>query len=142
MASAVRRGEMAYLLDSNVLIPSLADDPATVPLVERLAPRGVAISVVTYPETRQGTLRHPAPAPAQAALDGFLGEGPVLPPSLAVARRCAALREEPTRQGKRVRARAFDPVLAATALEHRLRLVTRNLADFADIPGLSLYQPS
>jgi predicted nucleic acid-binding protein len=59
-----------------------------------------------------------------------------------VARRCAALREELGRQGKRVRARAFDPVLAATALEHRLRLVTRNLADFADLPALSRYQPS
>jgi predicted nucleic acid-binding protein len=67
---------------------------------------------------------------------------PVLPLSLAVARRCAELREELDRQGKRFRSRAFDLVIAAAALEHGLELVTRNLADVADIPHLALYQSS
>jgi predicted nucleic acid-binding protein len=33
-------------------------------------------------------------------------------------------------------------VIAATALENDLRLVTRNLADYTDIPELALYEPS
>jgi hypothetical protein len=41
---------MAYGLDSNIVSPYLVDDPATVPLVERLAPQGIAVSVVTYLE--------------------------------------------------------------------------------------------
>lgn len=41
-----------------------------------------------------------------------------------------------------MRNRAFDLVIAATAIEHGLQLVTHNLADFADVPDLALYQPN
>lgn len=34
-----------------------------------------------------------------------------------------------------------DCLIAVTALEHRLRLVTRNVADFADLVGLELVNP-
>ena len=33
-------------------------------------------------------------------------------------------------------------LLAATALEYNLTLVTRNNEDYADIPGVKLYRPS
>ena len=133
---------MAYLLDSNIVIPYLADDPATAALVERLAPRGVAISVLTYLEAYQGTLRSPDPTAAQAKFDRFLAAVPVLPLSREVARRCAGLREDLARQGRRVRNRAFDLVIAATAIEHGFQLVTRNLQAYADIPNLALFEPS
>lgn len=35
--------------------------------------------------------------------------------------------------------RTLDLFIAATALEHGLTLVTRNLKDFQDIPGIQLY---
>jgi predicted nucleic acid-binding protein len=35
----------------------------------------------------------------------------------------------------------MDSLLAATCLAHRLTLITRNEADFADIPGLSIVNP-
>jgi predicted nucleic acid-binding protein len=35
--------------------------------------------------------------------------------------------------------RALDLLIAAPALEHQLTLVTRNLGDYNDIPGLDLY---
>jgi predicted nucleic acid-binding protein len=133
---------VAYLLDSNLVIPYLADDPATVPLVERLAPEGIAISIVTYMEVYQGALRSPDPQLAQEELERFLAVVPILPLSPEVARRCAHLREELRGRGRRVRARALDLVIAATAVEHGLRLVTRNVADFEDIPELVLYAPS
>ncbi len=107
---------MAYLLDSNIIIPYLADDLATVPLVERLALEGITISIITYLEAYQGILRSPDPAAAQERFDRMLAVVPVLPLSLAVARRCAELREALRQQGRRVRARAFDLVIAATAL--------------------------
>lgn len=132
---------MVYLLDSNLVIPYLADDPLTVPLIEHLAPQGLAISIITYMEVYQGTLRTPDPVLAQAQFDRFLEVVPTLPLSSAVARRCAQLREDLNERNRRVRHRALDLVIAATALEHRLQLVTRNLGDYADIPDLVLYAP-
>ena len=133
---------MAYLLDSNLVIPYLADDPATVPLIERLASEGIAISIITYLEVYQGTLRSADPERAQEQFERFLAVVPTLSLSPAVTRRCARLREDLKGRGRRVRDRALDLVIAATALEHGLPLVTRNLADYEDIPELSLYQPS
>ena len=133
---------MAYLLDSNLVIPYLADDPATVPFVDGLAPAGIAISIITYMEVYQGTLRSPDPHLAQRQFEHFLAVIPTLPLSPAVARRCAQLRESLKVRGRRVRDRALDLVIAATALEHGLSLVTRNRADYADIPELALHEPS
>jgi predicted nucleic acid-binding protein len=44
-------------------------------------------------------------------------------------------------QNKRVKSRALDLIIAATALEDGLTLVTNNTDDFKDIPDLTLYQP-
>lgn len=84
---------MAYLLDSNLVIPYLADDPTTVLLVERLVPQGVAISIISckYMEVYQGTLRSPDPQRAQDQFERFLAVVPTLPLSPAIARRCAPL---------------------------------------------------
>jgi len=120
------------LLDSNLVIPYLADDPGTAPLVERLVPEGIAISIITYMEVYQGTLRSPDPERAEEQFERFLAVVPTLPLSPAIARRCARLREELKGRGRRVRDRALDLIIAATALEHELRLVTRNLADYED----------
>ncbi len=70
----------------------------------------------------------------------FVELAPVLPLSQAVARRCARLRHALRRRGKRVNPRALDLIIAATALEHDLTLVTRNVGDYDDIQGLRLYR--
>jgi len=59
---------------------------------------------------------------------------------LAVAKRCASLRETLKKQGKRVKARALDLMTAAIALENNLTVVTRNSEDYNDIPDLLLYK--
>ena len=64
---------------------------------------------------------------------------PVLTLTIPIAERCARLRETLRLQGKRVNQRALDLIVAATALEHDLTLVPRNVADYRDIPGLNLY---
>jgi tRNA(fMet)-specific endonuclease VapC len=130
---------MAYLIDTDVVIEHLADDPAAVQLLKDLSPSGVAISMVTYMETVQGLLRSSDPATAEAKFQAFLTNVPIAPFSQEVARRCAALREDLRVQGKRVRPRALDLITAATALELNLTLVMHNTADYDDIPGLALY---
>lgn len=117
---------MSSLLDSNIVIYHLAEIPAALSLIARLAPEGIAISVVTYMEAYQSTLRSDDPDQAQTKLQDFLSAVPVLPFSPATAIACAQLREELKQQGKRVRQRALDLLIAATALEHNLTLVTRN----------------
>lgn len=132
---------MAYLIDSDVVIDHLADDPDARHLIDRLAPEGVAISMITYMEVYQGVLTSADESAARAKLDAFLAAVPIAPFTEAIARRCARLRTDLRRQRKRVHPRALDLLTAATALEHGLTLVTRNLADYEDIPELSLYEP-
>lgn len=129
---------MISLIDSDIVIDYVADDFAARQLVDSLFDTGVAISMITYMEVFQGRIR--ASEAERAAYDAFLARVPVLPLSMSVARRCAVLRDTLRSQGKRVRNRALDLLTAATALEHDLTLVTRNIADYEDIPGLRLYR--
>ena len=132
---------MPYLVDSDVLIDLLAERPEALELLTHLAPEGLAMSLITYLEVYEGTLRTPKPQEAQARLRTLLQEIPVLPFSFTLAERCAHLRDSLRRAGKRVRSRAFDVLVAATALEHNLTLVTHNREDYDDIPGLKLHTP-
>lgn len=129
---------MAYLIDSDWVIDYLADAPKALELLERLAEEGIAISIITYMEVYQGVERSANPEEAETKVNAFLQSVPLLPFSPTVARRCARLREALRRQGKRVNARALDLIIAATALEHDLTLITRNTEDYADVPGLKL----
>lgn len=54
---------------------------------------------------------------------------PVLPFSSAEAERSAHIRATLRQQGKRIRPRALDLMIAATALEHHMTLVTNNPGD-------------
>ena len=133
---------MPYLVDTDWVIDLLASVPEALQLLDRLAQDGIAISIITYMEAYQGVERSPHPEEAQSKLTAFLNSVPVIPLTPAVAQRCARLRETLRKQGRRVNARSLDLIIAATALEYNLTLVTRNAEDYADIPGLKLYPPS
>ena len=133
---------MPYLVDTDWVIDLLASVPEALQLLDRLAQDGIAISIITYMEVYQGVERSPHPEEAQRKLAAFLNSVPVIPLTPAVAQRCARLRETLRKQGRRVNARSLDLIIAATALEYNLTLVTRNAEDYADIPGLKLYPPS
>ena len=133
---------MPYLIDTDWVIDLLASVPEAVQLLDRLAQDGIAISIITYMEAYQGVERSPHPEEAQNKLRAFLDSLPVVSLSPAVAQRCARLRETLRKQGKRVNARSLDLIIAATALEYNLTLVTRNTEDYADVPGLKLYRSS
>lgn len=130
---------MSYLIDTDVVIDHLENVPAAIDLIERLSPNGIAISVICYMEVYQGLLRSQDRAGIDEGFLAFLIEAPIIPFSTAVARRCATIREHLRVQGKRVRPRALDLMNAATAIEHNLTLVTRNVNDYGDIPDLRMY---
>jgi predicted nucleic acid-binding protein len=60
--------------------------------------------------------------------------------SRPVARRAALIRLDLRQRRRAITHRAMDLLIAATALERGLILVTRNTTDYADIPGLQTYQ--
>ena len=132
---------MAHLLDSDWVIDLLGSEPAALILLDRLSPDGLRMSVVSYMEAYQGTLREPDPMASELQLNTLIESIPVVPFSADVARRCARIRETLRLQGRRVGSRALDLVIAATAVEHDLILVTRNTRDYRDVPGLALYDP-
>jgi tRNA(fMet)-specific endonuclease VapC len=130
---------MSYLIDSDWVIDQLAADPAAVQLLGQLAPTGIAISVVSLMEVLEGVLRSADPRQQRADLNTFLTTVPVLPFTEAIAERCAQVRDSLRGQNRRVNSRAVDLMIAATALEQGLTLVTHNVADYKDVPGLTLY---
>jgi predicted nucleic acid-binding protein len=130
---------MPYLIDTDLVIDHLANITETNHLLEKLATQGIAISIITYMEAYQGVVRSPNPKEARAKFQIFRRSVPVLPFSLSVAKRCAELREQLKTEQKRVKSRALDLINAAITLEHDLTLVTRNVDDYQDIPGLELY---
>ena len=131
---------MAYLIDSDWVIDHLANVPEAVTLFDDLSDLGrIAISIITYMEVYQGILRSHDVTQAERQFQSLVAAVPVLPFSPAVAVRCAQLRHELKQQRKRINSRALDLIIAATALEHNLTLVTRNTDDYQDIPNLNLY---
>lgn len=82
---------------------------------------------------------HANTANQRSTFEAFLLDVPLILLTRNVADRCAIVRADLLRRKRRVRSRAMDLIVAATAIEHGLTLVTRKKADYHDIPGLSLY---
>lgn len=133
---------MPYLIDSDLVILHLGRVPGVVDLLSKLATDGIAVSVIRYMEALEGVQRSADPVIAQGQFDAFLRAVPVVSISRPIAERCADVRQTLRQQGRRVRSRALDLLIAATALEYGLTLVTRNVDDYRDIPGLTIYQPT
>lgn len=134
-----------FLLDSNTvseLRSAQRCHPRVLAWEQRTPLAACWISVVTFLDIRQGIdqIRRKDPRFA-AVLERWLEErvkpafdGRVLavtPPVAEHAGRIAAART----------CGLAGCLIAATALEHRLTLATRNVADFADISGLEIVNP-
>ena len=128
-----------YLIDTDWIIQVLHGDQAATTRLEDLAEHGLAISLITYGELYEGSYYAKAPQLALAALDDFLIDKEIVPLSQAVIERFAILRGQLPRI-VRQQVGDMDLLIAATAMEHGLTLLTLNVRDFQLVPGLSLYQ--
>ena len=133
-----------FLLDTDVLSASRRPDKAAPPFaswVEKTNPGEMYLSSVSILEIKIGALRIGRRDNTQATIlerwmsERVLGrfEGRILPVDAAVALRCASLHVPDPRPER-------DAMIAATALEHRLTMVTRNVRHFAAM-GVALINP-
>lgn len=129
---------MPYLIDSDVLIYFTNDTAGAQTLIERLLPAGAAMSVIGYMEAVEGLPQSRTPRDAQARFESLVQRMTVMDLTIREVRRCADLRAALRIDGRRVRSRSLDLLVAATALEHNLTLVTNNAADYQDILGLDV----
>ncbi|SRR5581483_1737604 len=129
---------MKYLIDSDLVADWLNGHQATIQLVAPLVPDGIALSILTYSEIYEGIYGGRDPRTEERVFQAFLRSVTVLPITRAVAKRRARIRRELRSRKLPVDNRALDIFIAATALEHRLTLLTRNRKDYQDIPDLTL----
>lgn len=125
---------MAFLLDTNIAIHLRDLDNVVTRLVAALPARPL-MSIVTSLQLENGVVRVPAwKLFRRMRVDALNDELPVLefgPAELAEYRRIV----EAVGYS---RPRILDRMIAATALVHRLTVITMNGADFSDVPGLTL----
>ena len=125
---------MAYLLDTNVLIGLRDGDPMTAESVAALD-GAILMSIVSRVELEGGVYRDPSQAgvrgPRLAAILDTL-------PAVAFDDACADAYRAILQSAGYSRRKLVDRMIAAQALVSRATLVTRNPADFQDVPGLDL----
>ena len=123
---------MSRVFDSNILIYYLN---RTLPhaaraRADRWITEGAAISVITRIEV----LGYPQTADELRRAAGLIDSFTEVPLQEAIVQRTILVRQQH-------RIRLPDAVIAATALERGVPLVTRNVRDFQGISGLTLLNP-
>ena len=125
---------MAYLIDTNIAIHARDGTDA---VLAKLAEHDgeVLLSALSLAELQRGVYRDPSLiAIRQARLEVLLRGLPVLPFDASAAVAYGRI----IAQCGWARRRDYDRMIAAHAISSHSILVTNNLADFSDIPGLSM----
>ena len=125
---------MGYLLDTNIAIHARDGEPAVLARL-REHDGSVLLSALSLAELERGVYKNPADsAIRRLRLDIVLRSVPVLPfteqAAFAYGQIIAACGY--------VKGRDYDRLMAAHAIASDSVLVTDNVADFRDIPGLAM----
>ncbi len=129
---------MSYLVDSDWVADYLKGKPQAIGLLSQLAQEGLAVSIITFGEIYEGIYYGGNPQDNERAFLQFLHFVDVLPLTRQTMKRFARIRGELRQQGRLI----GDPdlLIAATAMQQNLTLITRNLAHFERVPGLKVYR--
>ena len=107
--------------------------------VRRIRPDGLALSVISYGEVTEGVLGSPRRLEDLTRWADFLTGCDILDVTLAIADRWAELRYYLRVRGQIVGDN--DLLIAATAMQFGMKVVTGNARHFGRIPGLDVMVP-
>ena len=124
------------ILDSNTISYYFRGDPQVVPKLQAVRPADLGVPTVVEYELRYGLLRLPqeAAVPRLEALAQLLRPMQMLPFDAECAAHAARIRAMLEAAGTLIG--PHDTLIAATVLRHQASLVTRNVREFARVPGL------
>lgn len=128
---------MIYLLDTCVLSDFVKGDVQTLEHLKRITPQDIAVSSITTMEIAYGLALNPEKAKKiQLVLNDFLRVITILSFEERDADCAGKIRSSLKQKGTPVG--GYDVLLAGTALNRELILVTSNLREFNRIEGLRL----
>ena len=130
---------MSFQLDTDVVIDHLRRPGTADNLFDRLFVLGTCVSAMSYGKPWQGVVEHRRQDEMTVVLAKLLEPLRILPLDEATMRIFAVVRSGLKRQGMLLPAQ--DLLIAATAIQHDLILVTRNQRHFNRIDGLQVASP-
>lgn len=136
MTPSTRETTSVGILDTSVVIelPNLtAEDLPAFPTISVITLAELSVGPEVSKNSHERAMRQLVLQQTEASFDP-------LPFDAACARRFAIVAGCLRQSGRKTQARAFDALIAATALAHDLPLYTRNAQDFEGITGLDLRQ--
>lgn len=117
---------MKYVLDTNVVSRVLDGDERALGALAAVEPQDVGIPLLVLAELLFGAEKSARREENRKRVEAMTQRFPVLPMSLSLVERYAAVRAAVERLGRRKS--DFDLVIACTALEHGAVLVTNDAA--------------
>lgn len=128
---------MRYLLDTCVISDFIKGEAGTIIRLKQTPPVDVAISAVTVMELRYGLALNPQRArKVEPEIDSILSSVTIMPFGAGEAEQAAQIRAMLKSQGQPIG--AYDVLIAATALQHDLIMVTANQWEFERVPDLQI----
>ncbi len=125
-----------YLLDANVVLDYFRERGNVAANLLAVAPGELALPAIAAYEIWVGVIGSQNPSRRRAQYEQFLAEVPILDFDAATGRKAAELRHAMTRKGDAIG--PLDTLIAGSALAHQATLVTRNVREFARVPGLNV----
>ena len=128
---------MRYLLDTCVISDFIKGEPGTQSRLKQTLPADIAVSVITVMELRYGLALNPQRAQkVEPAIASFLASVTIFSFGTAEAEQAAQIRATLKTQGQPIG--AYDVLIAATALQYNLVMVTANPREFDRVSGLQI----
>lgn len=128
---------MRFLLDTNICIYIIKQKPAQVlAKFQTLKPSDIGVSSITVAELEYGAYKSQRLAQNRAALSQFLIPLEVLPFDERATQTYGQIRAELERRG--IAIGSMDMLIASQAISLGLILVTNNVRELSQIPGLTL----